>query len=550
MKEMMLLLEVLLKRNNMKKVLIILFLPFSVFSQNMEFKFFISFTDKDLSEYNLSEPEKFLSQRSLLRRENQNILLNKTDLPVSKTYISSIRDKNLKILNRTKWFNGVIVSTTDSSLIENINFSFVDSIIYFGKWEAINKQHHERIFSFHRQNNKGVSLNQIYMLWGDSLHDNGFKGEDMIIAVLDAGFYNVDSLDCFSHLFDEGRVLGTYDFVEQEKEVYNDDTHGMAVLSCMGADLQNGFMGTASKANYYLLRTEDAYSENVIEEYNWICGAEFADSIGADVINSSLGYTTFDYSIQNYTYDDLDGKTSPSTIAATMASRKGIIVVNAAGNSGNGSWKYIGAPADADSILTVGAVDENKEIASFSSYGPTSDGRVKPSVCAQGENTEVINSQGNVINSNGTSFASPVLAGLVTCLWQAHPTKSNMEIINAVIQSATLYNNPNDHDGFGLANFYKADSLLTSTEDLEPQLHLYPNPTNSKFTIELYSADNTSTLVRVYDTSANLIYSSEKDLIRFDVNKIEIPRLENRTVFIVVVDFKNTRLEGKIVITE
>ena len=352
-------------------------------------------------------------------------------MPVSKTYISAIRDKNLKILNRTKWFNGVIVSTTDSSLIENINFSFVDSIIYFGKWEVINKQHNERIFSFHRKNNKGVSLNQIYMLWGDSLHDNGFKGENMIIAVLDAGFYNVDSLDCFSHLFDDGRILGTYDFVEQEKEVYNDDTHGMAVLSCMGADLQNGFIGTAPKANYFLLRTEDAYSENVIEEYNWICGAEFADSIGADVINSSLGYTTFDYSIQNYTYDDLDGKTAVSSIAATMASRKGIIVVNAVGNSGNGSWKYIGAPSDADSILSVGAVDENKEMASFSSYGPTSDGRVKPSVCAQGKNTEVINSQGNVINSNGTSFASPVLAGLVTCLWQAHPTKSNMEIINA-----------------------------------------------------------------------------------------------------------------------
>ena len=547
----MLLVEVLLKRNNMKKGLIILLFPFSVFSQNMEFKFFISFTDKDLSDYNLSEPEFFLSQESLSRREKQNIFLNKTDLPVSKTYISAIRDKNLKIPNRTKWFNGVIVSTTDSSLIENINFSFIDSIIYFGKWEVINKQHNERIFSFHRQNNKGVSLNQIYMLWGDSLHDNGFKGENMIIAVLDAGFYNVDSLDCFSHLFDDGRILGTYDFVEQEKEVYNDDTHGMAVLSCMGADLQNGFIGTAPKANYYLLRTEDAYSENVIEEYNWICGAEFADSIGADVINSSLGYTTFDYLIQNYTYDDLDGKTAPSSIASTMASRKGIIVVNAVGNSGNGSWKYIGAPSDADSILSVGAVDENKEMASFSSYGPTSDGRVKPSVCAQGKNTEVINSQGNVINSNGTSFASPVLAGLVTCLWQSHPTKSNMEIINAVIQSATLYNNPNDHAGYGLANFYKADSLLTLTEDLEPKLHLYPNPTDSKFTIELYSADNTFALVSVYDISSNLIYSSEENLTRFDINKIEIPKLDdNKTIFIVVADLKKTSLKGKIVITE
>jgi hypothetical protein len=549
MKAMMLLVEVLLRKNNMKRVLIILLFPYSVFSQNMEFKFFISFTDKNLSEYNLSEPEEFLSQESLFRREKQNIFVNKTDLPVCKTYISAIRDKNFKILNRTKWLNGVIVSTIDSSLIENINFSFVDSIIYFGKWEIENKEHIS-YGSFFRRRSHSSSLNQIYMLWGDSLHDKGFKGENMIIAVLDAGFYNVDSLDCFSHLFVDGRILGTYDFVEQEKEVYNDDTHGMSVLSCMGADLEGVYMGTAPKANYYLLRTEDAYSENVIEEYNWVCGAEFADSIGADVINSSLGYTTFDYSIQNYEYGDLDGKTAPSSIAANIASRKGIIVVNAAGNSGNGNWKYIGAPADADSILTVGAVDENKEIASFSSYGPTSDGRVKPSVCAQGENTEVINSQGNVINSNGTSFASPVLAGLVACLWQSHPTKSNIEIINAVIQSATLYNNPNNNSGYGLANFYKADSLLILTEDLEPKLHLYPNPTDSKFTIELYSADNTFALISVYDISSNLIYSSKENLTRFDVNKIEIPKLDNKTIFVVVADLKNISVKGKIVITE
>ena len=428
----------------------------------MEYKFFISFTDKDSSEYNLSNPELFLSHQALSRRSKQNIFINKSDLPVCKTYVSAIRNQNFKILNRTKWLNGVIVSTKDSFLIDNINFSFIDSIIYFGKWAEKKKSHYKTAFSFNRKNIKGVSLNQIYMLWGDSLHYRGFKGEDMTIAVLDAGFYNVDSLDCFSHLFQNSRILGTYDFVDQENDVYNDDTHGMSVLSCMAAELDGGLIGTAPNASYYLLRTEDSFSENLIEEYNWVCGAEFADSIGVDVINSSLGYTTFDYSIQNYEYNNLDGRTSPSSIAANMAARKGIIVVNAAGNSGNGNWKYIGAPADADSILTVGAVDENKEIASFSSYGPTSDGRIKPSICAQGKNTEVINFQGNAIKSNGTSFASPVLAGLVTCLWQAHPTKSNMEIINAIIQTSTLYTTPNNHDGYGLANFYRADSLLNS----------------------------------------------------------------------------------------
>lgn len=533
----------------MKFFFIILILPCSVFSQQMEYKFFVSFSDKNNSEYNINDPSEFLSQRSLDRRFFQNIPIKFSDLPVNRDYILSVKSEGFKILNQTKWINGIIVSTTDSALVTNLGFSFIDSVLYFGKWNIENKHHQER-FSFNLESDYGSSLNQIYMIWGDSLHYKGFKGQGKIIAVLDAGFYNVDSLLCFSHLFENDRILGTYDFVEQENDVFDDNTHGMMVLSTMAANLDGEIIGTAPSASYWLLRTEDAFSETLIEEYNWLCGAEFADSVGADIINSSLGYTTFDYPIQDYSYQDLDGKTSVSTIAATIASRKGIIVVNSAGNSGNNNWKYIGAPADADSILTVGAVDENKQIAGFSSYGPTVDGRVKPSVCAQGENTTVISSSGNLISAHGTSFSSPVLAGMVACLWQAHSTKKNMEIIDAIIRSATLYNNPNYHEGYGLANFYKADSILTLTEDLAPTIRLFPNPTNNDFTIELYTANNYKIEISIYDAVGGLVYDVIRDVNSFSNTSIVVPSLGISKIYVVNVKLKDCILSEKIIFTD
>ena len=443
----------------MKKILLILIIPFSVFSQNFEYKFFVSFSDKESSIYNINEPTSFLSKKAIDRRNKHGIEIDHLDLPVNRNYIHSIRKKGFKVINSSRWLNGIIISIIDSNVINQINFPFIDSIIFFGKWKEENRLHKSRSF-FRSRSNYVSSLNQVFMIWGDSLHNKGFYGQDMTIAVLDAGFYNVDSLECFSNLFEEDRVLGTYDFVEKEEEVFNDDTHGMSVLSTMAANINSDIMSTAPLANYYLLRTEDAFSENIIEEYNWVCAAEFADSVGVDIINSSLGYTRFDDSNQNYTYKDLDGYTAVSTIGAIISARKGMIVVSSAGNEGSGKWKYISAPADADSILTVGSVDKNRNISSFSSFGPTYDGRVKPSVCAQGEGVAVISSSGKVIRTNGTSFSSPILAGLVACLWQKHYDRTNIEIINAIITSSKLYKSPNDHEGYGLANFYIADELL------------------------------------------------------------------------------------------
>ena len=434
-------------------VFILLFFTEFTFAQNGMHKYFISFTDKANSTYSINSPEEYLSSKTIARRNKFFIGFDSTDLPVNKWYVDSIINFGFQLGNTSKWFNGILVSTTDSLLINDLNFSFIDTIIYFGSWnnkKAVDDKWNTPFNSL----DYGSAYNQLQMLGGDKMHQKGFKGKGMTIAVIDAGFYKVDELDVFSDIQDH--ILVTYDFVDGNTNVYDDHTHGMMVLSTMGGNAPGKIIGTAPEADYLLLRSEDVFSENLIEEYMWVCAAEFADSAGADIINSSLGYTTFDDTIQNHTYADMDGKTTPISIAATMAADKGIIVVNSAGNSGNSSWHYIGAPADAINIITVGAVDENKNFANFSSYGPSSDGRVKPTLMAQGKNTIVATSNDTVMSGNGTSFSSPVTAGMLACLWGSNPEKSNLEIMDAVIKSCDRYLNPDDQFGYGIPDYYEA----------------------------------------------------------------------------------------------
>jgi serine protease AprX len=345
----------------------------------------------------------------------------------------------------------------------------------------------------------GLAFNQLQMLGGDVMHSKGFKGNGITIAVLDAGFYKVDELDVFSDL--QNQILSTYDFVDGNSNVYDDHTHGMMVLSTMGA--KGAMMGTAPDAQYLLLRSEDVFSENLIEEFMWVCAAEYADSAGADIINSSLGYTTFDDTLQDHTYADMDGKTTPISIGAGMASDKGIIVVNSAGNSGNSSWHYIGAPADNYDVLTVGAVDENEEFASFSSYGPNASGAEKPNVVAQGKNTVVANSDNTVITGNGTSFSSPITAGMVACLWGANPHKSAISIKDAIYKSADRYLNPDDQFGYGIPDYYSAYQYL-----------------NYDFTIPINESISEDVSYTIYTVDGKLIdsgilyYNNKQDVIK------------------------------------
>lgn len=490
---------------SMQKLFLLLFVSVSAFAQqdSVSYKYWIAFSDKNNSNYSIFSPEDFLSERAIVRRERQNIPIKIQDLPINSWYADSIQNLGFEILNRSKWFNGILVSTNDSSLVNQINFLFVESVFYFGNWSN-DKNHQKKNSKFNVELSKadyGAAYNQLAMLKGDVLHNRNLKGEGKLIAILDAGFSKADEMIAFEELFAENRILGTKDFVQKNNNVFDEHSHGMMVLSTMGAENNGKIIGSSPEASFWLLRTEDVDSENLLEEYNWLFAVEFADSVGADIINSSLGYTTFDDASQNHTYADMNGKTAPVSIAATIAAQKGMIVVNSAGNSGAASWHYIGAPADADSILSVGAVDENAYFAWFSSYGPSFDSRVKPTIVAQGKNTIVATSDNGTLAGNGTSFSSPIIAGLSACLWQGHPNRTNMEIIDAIIRSAHLYNNPNDSLGYGLPNFALADLLLTEPRNIQQPavFAIVPNPISSESSLYVYAANLDAMNIEIYD---------------------------------------------------
>lgn len=456
----------------MKKIFLLSFVVIyasSAFSQKVApDTYVIHFKDKANSPYSVDKPLSFLSERAVLRRQKYNIPITEQDIPVNKVYTDSIKKMGLDIYAVSKWFNTAIIYSKDSSLIEKVfNLDFVDTfktsekekIKYLPpKPEDIDISGKPDTFFIY---DYGFGKNQVRMLNLHNLHNKGYAGQEMIIAVLDAGFKNVDRLQGFDSIRINNQILGIKDFVQRDSDVYRDATHGMQVLSTIAANYPGKLVGTAPKAQYWLLRTEDERSENMVEEYYWVSGAEFADSVGADIIHSSLGYNNFDDTLVSFTYNDMNGDIAPATIASDIASSKGILCVTSAGNEGDEPWKYITSPADADSCLTVGAVSGEGIIANFSSLGPTADGRVKPEVVAQGAFVWVLLPKRGVTFSFGTSFSAPVIAGAVACLWQAHPECSNMEIIDAVIKSADKYKNPDDKYGYGLPDFDKADKYLS-----------------------------------------------------------------------------------------
>ncbi len=480
-------------------------------------KFWVVFTDKNNSPFTVNNPQAFLSEKAIERRSKMQIAINETDLPVNENYIDSLKLLGVTVLNKSKWFNAVTIEIADTAMLPVIeNFSFVSSIEpVFGTqiFKAENFTETRAIVMNHSlqvaENIYGEGYNQIYMLRGDYLHKQGYKGNGVVIGVFDSGFNNANNIEGFSHLFSENKILKTWDFVAAHDNVFDDDGHGTNVLSCMAANIENRFTGTAPEASFLLFRTEDARTEFRIEEDNWVAAAEMADSLGVDIINSSLGYSDFDDPAMTYTYGDMNGHTTRISKGAAMAARKGIIVVNSAGNSGNRAWRYITAPADADSILAVGATNDLGSVTGFSSRGPSADGRVKPDVVAQGGGTTVLSTAGEVRKSNGTSFSSPVMAGMVACLLQAFPQKSNVELLNIIRESAHLYENPNDSAGYGIPDFRKA-FIINSFQENKLQPHAYPNPFANELNISFLSPVTETYKVSVFDYFGKEIASHTK----------------------------------------
>lgn len=464
----------------MKKFLAGACLLFIAFVSEAQTRYLVRFKDKATSPFSLSNPSQYLSPRAIARRTAYNIALDSTDLPVTPRYVDSVRLAGaVTILNVSRWLNQVSIQTTDANALAKINsLPFVLSAQPIaarqnGSGQSGSQAKKARSKKQKPQSlrnttadfyNYGLSYNQVRIHNGEFLHNIGLRGQNMIISMLDAGYFNYTNLRAFDSVNANGQVLGTWDFVNREASVVEDNAHGMQCFSVIAANVPGQFVGTAPKASFYLFRSEEAATEYPIEEHNWVCAAERADSTGSDVISSSLGYNTFDgafnNSTYNHTYAQMNGNTTMAAIAADLAAKKGLVVLNAAGNEGNNGWKFIITPADADSILAVGAVNTSGQVANFSSYGPSSDGQVKPDVASVGWGTVIQGSSNNITTSNGTSFACPNMAGLVTCLWQGFPEFNNMKIVQVVRQVGSIATTPNDRIGFGIPDMKKAVMIL------------------------------------------------------------------------------------------
>ena len=376
----------------------------------------------------------------------------------------------------------------------------------------------------------GYAEFQIDQINGIPLHQAGYSGQGTMIAVLDGGFSGVQEHFVFDSLWVNNQILGTKDFVNGGENVYTESGHGRAVLSTMGANSPGIMVGTAPKADYWLLRTEDVKSEHVIEEFNWVSGAEFADSVGADVINSSLSYSDFEIPAWTYSHEDLDGRTPFSTMGAVFAMRKGILVCNSAGNSGNSEFPWNGAPADADSILSVGAVDINDNKAGFSSIGPTGDGRIKPDVMAMGAATIVAYGTDTIGPGYGTSYASPIIAGISACLIQANPDTDLWTIRSSIKQSATNSGDPNNQIGWGIPDYELANSNMTTVEYISLEsdilINAWPNPFyGDRLNITINTRNLNNGTLQLVDISGNIlaqeeISSSRKSLVLNDLEDL------------------------------
>lgn len=510
-----------------------------VFSQEQE-DAWVYFKDKPSSETYFLNPLTMLTQRALDRRTNQSIALDIKDVPLETSYVSAVANSSgITVKARSKWLNALHVQGTKENIDLLLNLSEVDVI------DFRNKTSNKSVSIIAEKRTKfsevkeveslayGMASNQITMLHGDFLHNLGFTGQGYQIAVIDAGFKGVDTFDAFSKLRDanlnNGEILGGYNFVGRSTNYYADtgSTHGLSVLSTIGAYIDAEFIGTAPDAHFYLFISEDNESETPLEESLWVEAAERADSLGVDIINTSLGYTTFDDSSDDYSYADMDGKTTFIARGAEIAASRGMVLVTSAGNEGNVTWKYISSPADAISSLTVGAVNATEDIAYFSSFGPSADNRIKPEVLAQGQNVYVVNEYGNIATSNGTSFSSPIMAGMVACLWQSFPTKTASEIKQLIKESGDLFSNPTAQKGYGIPDFESIYGNLLVHGINDVFIQVFPNPATDVVKIRIPNF-TTNFEVKLYDVSGALVFSKK---LFSSASEIYIDTLESGIYF-------------------
>ncbi|HET8838673.1 MAG TPA: S8 family serine peptidase [Flavobacteriaceae bacterium] len=502
-----------------KTILPFLFLIGFVVSGQTE-SAWVYFTDKENVSAALANPISILSQAAIDRKNLHGTPIDVRDVPVNETYISQIKNlPGITVYAKSKWFNCVFVRGLQPDVEALENLTFVDHVEFADpqlngvprsseRSNAMNETHDK--FEINTDFDYGQALNQVEMLHVDYLHEQGFTGEGILIAILDAGFPNVETNDGFDRMRNNGNLLDGYDFVDSNPNefAFAGSSHGAKVLSCITGFVTNDYAGTAPDASAILFRTEDVESEMPIEMAYWVEAAERADSLGVYVVNTSLGYNNFDNSNYSFQTSDMDGQTAFISKGANIAFEKGMLMVCSAGNSGNDAWEIITAPGDAPGAFTIGAVDPDGNYAAFSSRGPTADGRVKPDVVAQGAPAAVITTFGNVSFSNGTSFSSPIMAGAIASLWQADPSKTNAEIMQLVRESSSQFENPDIFLGYGIPNFQIAlENLSMDKNILNNVVSIYPNPVENVLFVD-FSKKKTTANIEVFSLLGKRILKS------------------------------------------
>ncbi|KIO51451.1 S8 family serine peptidase [Flavobacterium hibernum] len=477
-------------------LLFLLLISSVMFSQEDAWVYFKS---KPNAQSYLDNPLNMLSARSLERRTNQSIALNSTDAPIEASYINQVKlSSGITIKAKSKWLNALHIQGTQGNVLALKSLSFVDKVVFADRTlnttskkvstDQVNKTSDKLKTTIDYA--YGSSGSQIQMLNGQILHQQNKTGSGKIIAVLDAGFPGVNTAQPFKKLVDNHQILGGYDFVNRNENFYTGDDHGTMVLSTMGGYKENALVGTAPDASYYLFITEYDPTETPVEESYWVEAAEKADSLGVDIITTSLGYFAFDNPNYSHLYSDMNGSTNFISRGAEIAFSKGIIVVASAGNEGNKAEPHIGAPADAVSVITVGGVTASKTKSSFSSIGPSYDGRIKPDVMALGSSAVISDALGTIRVADGTSFSCPIMAGMIACLWQAFPSKTNKEIRQMILASSDRYNSPNNSYGYGIPNF-GATLGVETFETSSSLFSVFPNPVQTTVSF-LFQSDTAS----------------------------------------------------------
>jgi len=511
-------------------------------------KYWVQFKDKKGTPYTIEQPLRFLSQAALDRRAKYNIQITEQDLPLNPAYIEEVLklDSNMLLMTRSKWLNGITIY----SEVENIEELIRELSFVIDCERTIPMEEKEEIitdpFFFNNEENVapqidipddldyGQGTEQIRINNTHWLHRLGFKGEGIKMMLLDGGFLNTDTIRHFELLRSQNRLRGARHYAQLGANPFGAGSHGTMVLATIASYLPGELVGSAPGVTVWLAQTEDGRSENKIEEDNWVVGAEWADSLGVQVINSSLGYSKFDDTTKTRTYAEMDGKHSRASIAASYLASKGIILCNSMGNDGNKPWKYLTSPAEAEDILAVGGVNIEGKRAPFSSYGPTSDGRIKPDAVAVGWNTYVANQRGITLRSNGTSFSSPIMAGMVACLWQAFPEKNAFEIMEAVRLSGDQVHAPDSSLGYGITDLLKAYNILLQKDISKINIDLETYAVSKNQVTLLIEVDKPTDIVVVSNLKSKPETKvSKKITLKPGKNKIEIktPKLAKKNKY-------------------